>query len=187
MANRSQRVGQTHGVFRVKAFAGTGGSQGTKMSLWLCECTVCGNEVIRENRYFRSDRPEPKACSNCAWKLPYKGYEEISKTYWSRIVMQAEERGLKFEITEGYCWGLFLEQGRKCFYTARPLKFSKKGQTASLDRIDSDFGYVEGNVKWVHKDINRMKGCLKHEDFVRLCSEVYHEKVEREPSAWEVK
>ena len=32
-----------------------------------------------------------------------------------------------------------------------------RDQTASLDRIDSKKGYVEGNVQWVHKRINEMK------------------------------
>jgi len=29
-----------------------------------------------------------------------------------------------------------------------------------------------GNVQWVHKDINLMKGCLDQVEFVNLCREV---------------
>jgi len=45
----------------------------------------------------------------------------------------------------------------------------KPSQTASLDRINSDMGYVEGNVQWVHRDINFMKGCLSQHNFIHLC------------------
>lgn len=42
--------------------------------------------------------------------------------------------------------------------------------SASLDRIDSNQGYIEGNVRWVLKDINMIKGAYDNEYFVRLCN-----------------
>jgi hypothetical protein len=41
--------------------------------------------------------------------------------------------------------------------------------TASVDRIDSSKDYVEGNVQWLHKDINRMKWDLDTDKFIELC------------------
>jgi hypothetical protein len=46
------------------------------------------------------------------------------------------------------------------------------GRTMSLDRIDSSKGYVEGNVQWVHKDINIAKACLSNDQFVSMCLNV---------------
>ena len=43
-------------------------------------------------------------------------------------------------------------------------------KNASLDRIDSTVGYIEGNVHWVLWDINRMKWNIPHEEFIKLCS-----------------
>ena len=40
---------------------------------------------------------------------------------------------------------------------------------ASLDRIDSKKGYIEGNVHWVFKSINRLKSDLTHTEFIELC------------------
>ena len=48
-------------------------------------------------------------------------------------------------------------------------KKRKSDGTASLDRIDSSKGYIEGNIQWVHKDINRMKGDSSDNDFIKLC------------------
>jgi len=110
----------------------------------------------------------------------WEGYGEISKGYWSRLKRSAEERKYSFEITTKYAWDVFLSQKRKCALSGMPIYFQarriKRGQprdqTASLDRIDSEKGYVEGNVQWVHKDINRIKWHLSVDHFIELCKKV---------------
>lgn len=42
--------------------------------------------------------------------------------------------------------------------------------TASLDRIDNSKGYEEGNIQWVHKDVNFMKRTYSQEYFIKLCT-----------------
>ena len=49
-------------------------------------------------------------------------------------------------------------------------------RTASLDRIDSEKGYVAGNVHWVHKTVNKMKMEFSVDDFVSVCKEVAEHK-----------
>ena len=44
--------------------------------------------------------------------------------------------------------------------------------TASIDRIDSNKGYIEDNVVWVHKDINIMKNKFSKEYFLMLCKKI---------------
>ena len=51
--------------------------------------------------------------------------------------------------------------------------------TASLDRIDSKKGYIEGNIQWVHKDINRMKWAFNEDYFIKLCNNIYQYNLER--------
>lgn len=46
----------------------------------------------------------------------------------------------------------------------------KEEITASIDRIDNSKGYVEGNVQWVHKEINKMKFTKSDIDFVHFCT-----------------
>lgn len=93
----------------------------------------------------------------------YEGYEDISKNVWSVIQRTAKERNLEFDISIEYGWKLFIKQEKRCALTGLPIKFNTtyKNQidrTASLDRIDSTIGYIEGNVQWVHKLINYFKG-----------------------------
>jgi hypothetical protein len=44
--------------------------------------------------------------------------------------------------------------------------------TASLDRIDSSKGYIEGNVQWIHKHINKMKNNFNESYFIEICKKI---------------
>ena len=69
-------------------------------------------------------------------------------------------RGFEFNISRDYAWQLFISQDRKCKLSGVDLYFyenRRNEQTASLDRIDSKIGYIEDNVQWVHKELQRMK------------------------------
>ena len=58
----------------------------------------------------------------------------------------------------------FVSQSRSCGLY--------KKQTASIDRIDPDIGYIESNIQWVHKNINKIKTNNKQEDFLSKCYEI---------------
>lgn len=103
---------------------------------------------------------------------------DISKSVMTTILQKAKERNLVVEINQEYLWKLFCKQSGECAFTKIPLSFGQKhndtsGRTASLDRIDSSKGYIEGNVQWVHKEINRMKGNLSNKSFIDLCRSVF--------------
>lgn len=101
---------------------------------------------------------------------------EISKTFWGMIKRCAKIRNLDFDITPEYIWLLFIEQKRCCKLTGMELTTdcvssdkTRYNRTASLDRIDSNKGYVINNVQWVHKYINQMKWEFSQEKFIELC------------------
>lgn len=110
---------------------------------------------------------------------PYwDGYGDISKTFFSEIKRNADggkgrRAKLDFNLTIEYLWNLFLEQNKKCFLSGIELKFPRinkdRSYTASLDRINSNIGYIEGNVQWVHKDINMMKNKYDQNYFIEIC------------------
>jgi hypothetical protein len=149
-------------------------------TIWLCQCD-CGNTKIVSRNYLTNGK-SIKSCGcailqnlhNAAWK----GYGEISGSYWKVIRAGARSRKLSFEITIESAWEKFLSQGRKCAFTGIGLNFVNHyckdcvQQTASLDRIDSSKGYVSGNIQWVHKRINIMKMQLLPDDFIFWCSAV---------------
>lgn len=62
---------------------------------------------------------------------------------------------------------LIESQNFKCALTGLPISFIDK--SASLDRIDSNKGYIVGNMQWVHKDVNIMKNAYDVNYFIKLC------------------
>jgi hypothetical protein len=143
-------------------------------TFWLCLCE-CGNEKI----VMSSDltRGETKSCG-CSNKFEnshnYKGFGKLAQSKFSHIEWSAKKRGLEFLVTKEFLWDLFLKQDGKCYYTQLDIDLNvrNKTMTASVDRINSNLGYTEGNVVWVHKDVNIMKNKFTKEYFLMLCQKV---------------
>ena len=77
------------------------------------------------------------------------------------------------------------KQNFKCALSGKELKISRfrqEDKTASLDRIDSNKGYIKGNIQWIHKDLNYMKNDLSQDDFIHWCREIvnYQENIKNE-------
>lgn len=112
-----------------------------------------------------------RGSNNKAWN----GHGQISAKYFTTVRSNAKKRKIPFEITIRYVWDLYLWQNKKCALSGVDIDFAimptdrKIKQTASLDRIDSSRGYVEGNVQWVHKIVNVMKWKLSQEEFIAWC------------------
>lgn len=127
------------------------------------------NKIRGQNKHLRKPKLNNKSPS-------WKGYKEISRTYFGSIIKSAKERNIPFEITIEYIWDLFLSQNRKCALSNVDIAFNtvgqkyKRFQTASLDRINSKMGYIKGNVQWVHKTLNHMKMALDEDEFVKWCN-----------------
>ena len=151
-----------------------------KRLYWFCLCD-CGNEITTLasslNRGFTRScgciKREVVSRRNIAG---YKGIEELTGSYLSSVIRNAKIRNIEHNITKEYLWDLFLKQDKKCALSGVLLTFGNKGlpnTTASLDRIDSSIGYIEGNVQWTHKNVNRAKMELSNKDFIEMCKQVY--------------
>jgi hypothetical protein len=136
----------------------------------ICECgvekTILGTHLIQG---------KTKSCGCLRRQTPrnWTGCGTVSGTYFASLVSGATggkgRAALPFELTIEYLADLLdNKQGGLCAYTGLPI--SIRSGTASVDRKDSSKGYIEGNVQWVHKDINMMKRHYTEEYFFHLCS-----------------
>jgi hypothetical protein len=96
---------------------------------------------------------------------------------WTHIERHAKDRGLAFSVSIEDAWAKFEQQGRRCALSGVALsmtlhKAAYAMRTASLDRIDNAKGYTTGNIQWLHKDVNRMKGAFSTDRFIELCVSV---------------
>ena len=81
----------------------------------------------------------------------------------------AEIRFKEFDITLEDIINLWHSQKGLCALSNLPMQISEDEYDVSLDRIDSNKGYVQNNVQLVTKQVNYMKQDYTQEDFINLC------------------
>lgn len=143
---------------------------------WTC---CCGNQFCRTfEGLFRHKQNKCLKCSPRGGKkgilsARFTGYGEITGAYIAQVKVHAKNRNLSYKVSLKYLWNLFLDQNKKCALTGLDINFAFQSDNfksnASLDRIDSSKGYIEGNVQWVHKDINIMKFDFTQEEYIKMC------------------
>lgn len=96
---------------------------------------------------------------------------DITRQAWNQIKGGANARDLEFAIEPQDALKVWQLQKGKCALSGVDLSFTSP-KTASLDRIVNSWGYVRGNIQWVHKDLNIMKRDLLQSVFVGWCLKV---------------
>lgn len=97
--------------------------------------------------------------------------KKLKKTL-SDAKYRSKQKGIKFNLTFEHLRDMFYQQKGKCFYTGEPFNFFCKLNSPSLDRVDSDKGYVTGNIVWCRSRINFMKYNDTYEEFLVECRAV---------------
>lgn len=151
----------------------TKNNPGDKHIRWKCRCN-CGNICIKaSNRLIRPFSDVSLSCGCLREKKQWKGYRDISGTYWAAIKANAKNRGIALKITIRDIFDIFVKQNKRCALSGMPIAFEKwknsRKQTASLDRKNSAEPYIKKNIQLVHKDINRMKNYFNDKKFIELC------------------
>lgn len=148
--------------------------------IWECKCD-CGNIITSNASYLARDTQscgclKKEKIHNRCWK----GYGEISQDFWSTIKRNAFSRGIEFNISIEEAWKIYTKQNHRCALTGLYIYFSKntkkKKPTASLDRINSMYGYIKENIQWVHKKVNIMKNIFCNDEFNHFCKLVIQNK-----------
>lgn len=145
-------------------------AENNRGALWECKCNCGGKKVVRGTSLTSGNT---QSCG-CDWKTA--AYERISGAYWWGIKQNAKKKGLDFTINKKEAWELYIKQNKKCSISHVDIDFgeglTRKNQIASLDRIDSGKGYVKENIRWVHKDINKMKWDMSDETFFKWIKKI---------------
>lgn len=139
---------------------------------WVVECRHC--KVRFDVPGYKLRHRKIGGCKACGKHPNFRGHGDIYGNYWTKLRANAFDRGLEFSVSIEDAWKLFLAKSGKCALSGLPIVFERsKGRaaekTASLDRIDSSKGYVTGNVQWVHKELNKLKGKFDEARFIQLC------------------
>lgn len=101
---------------------------------------------------------------NTTVENPYNSYLRLARRRKKEFNLTQEILEKQWELQNGMC----VYSKVKLVHYSYKLK-SDKIYTASVDRIDSSKGYIEGNVQFVSQAINYMKGTMSHEETLLLC------------------
>lgn len=103
----------------------------------------------------------------------YKGYKNISGSYLCDIMKTARRRNINFDITNKEIWSIYESQNGCCNLSGIPIIFPKacrelNDNSVSIDRVDSNMGYVKTNIQLIHKELNKMKYNLDNNLFINM-------------------
>jgi hypothetical protein len=86
------------------------------------------------------------------------------------------------EVDLDYIYDIGAEQDFYCALTGEELEFTRGGQywlgkwcnpnSCTIDRIDSDKGYIEGNIQLITWKANCLKQHLNNSEFIEFCKDV---------------
>jgi hypothetical protein len=118
---------------------------------------------ISKKQHLANTKNALKATEKKLTKWKYPGL--------NRFLTYARRRNKEFNLTRDYIIKLWENQEGRCAYLGIELTLpNPKGHKvdprylASMDRIDSNLGYIQGNVQFVSSCINQMKSTLSHEE-----------------------
>jgi len=135
------------------------------------------SQIYKEFRDLKNEDP-------IFYKDDFYNVKEIL-TFLAANLRRAANRGdasQKIEVNLDYVYNVGASQDFLCALTGDELEFTRGGQTwlgkwcnpnsCTIDRIDSDKGYVEGNIQLITWKANCLKQHLDNNEFIEFCKDV---------------
>jgi hypothetical protein len=120
---------------------------------------------------WKSGKRQPRNCNK-------GGTKDIHNALFRRWKAGAKSRNYLFEVSIEYLQNILEKQNFKCAYTdiqmLCPKTYNEKREMTSspyllsLDRIDNELGYLEGNVQFVCVWTNKAKGSYTDKMFKEI-------------------
>jgi len=143
---------------------------------WCKECSVAANKKWRLENKEKSKELDKKYRTKNKEKIRIKNkrrYQNLTLDEKLKMLITTASKRKEYEcsISPEYLKSIWEKQEGRCAYTKLPLTAdANQLTTMSLDRIDSNVGYVESNVQLVCVVINKMKSNFTEDQFVGFCN-----------------
>jgi len=154
-----------------------------KRFLWLCKCD-CGGEKVLRLSTFRKGKITSCGCERMAHNRHNDRNFAIIKNLHNSHIKRKKDKGFKNTLPLSVFELLIF---KNCFYCDSPPsqfiydRYSKNKIISDkfiivngIDRIDSNKGYEEGNVRPCCKHCNTAKNTLSENQFKDLISKIYY-------------
>lgn len=146
-------------------------------------CSICKNYFLLNNDYFviKTKTSFSSACKKCLLERNYKNKKENSFDYiinqcFNGIQTRVKKYNLELDFTVDHLYNLYTIQKGKCAISGEQMTtIVNSGRTntnISVDKINSDKGYIKGNVQLVCVIVNVMKFNNNTTDFISWCKKI---------------
>ena len=151
------------------------------------------SEIYKEFKELRGENKTQLMLRNptkkeiAAWESRQHDYLDVKNilTFLRANLLRASNRGdasQKIEVSLDYVYNVGADQDFFCALTGNELEFTRGGQkwlgkwcnpnSCTIDRIDSDKGYVKGNIQLITWKANCLKQHLDNEELIEFCKDV---------------
>ena len=137
-----------------------------------CECWYGLDQFHKHAGRKDGRQSRCKQCKNSVPHTRYTSVERVAK--WAVQELFWDKKRRAKHLTDGHPTKeqLLSLCGSCCAITKIPFS-TERNFRPSPDRIDSNKGYIPGNVHWVLSAVNQMKSNRPMEEFRYFCGAVY--------------
>ena len=149
------------------------------------KCSKC-DEVKNISRFgFRKGSGYYSFCKDCR-NREYREKVKDKPMHWAyragKINTRAKSKGIPYGLTGDILESLWTAQGGRCIYTGEEMVIEHGNRnnplTLSVDRVDPEKGYIEGNIVLCTLRANTIKSNLTEQEFKEWMPK-WHQKIER--------
>tara|TARA_Y100000996_G_C22517129_1_gene640871 strand:+ start:408 stop:857 length:450 start_codon:yes stop_codon:yes gene_type:complete len=139
-------------------------------------CRLCGQvkniKLFYVNNTHRKT-PTVDACRKCKNQQLTDRFSKTAESFIRRRLSKVR-KNKEVKVDINYLVKLFVKQKGLCALTKRKMTHilgnnRKCNTNISIDRINSNKGYLKNNIQLVCSDVNIAKSDLKQKDFIKLC------------------
>ena len=134
------------------------------------------DHVIQKAAENYHDNRESRLLYKKQWKAARKEKSKTDVTVTFREILssvkcRSKKLGKECNIDLEYLQQLWTEQQGLCKLSGLPMmtEIGAKWKRVSPDRIDSNLGYVKGNIQLVLASVNSFKMDMSQDEFIKLC------------------
>lgn len=138
-------------------------------------CSHCGNPFERK----RKSKGVRAFCSNKCYQQAQSDSYTVIRHAFRKSENRAKRKNLDFDLTIEYAKEIWDVQDKTCSLSGLKIDYAdsrndkRHGKnTASIDRIDSGQGYIIGNIQYIYKDLQDMKGAMPEDMFIFFCRRI---------------
>lgn len=159
----------------------------------LLKCHICGEflseDSFQKHKNYSYRNYRDKRCTKCKGlqnkeaRLKYTDDQKFDKVFLNRIhgvYQRSKDKNLECNIDLEYIKNLWIFQNGRCAISSINMTYTldegRSFSNVSIDRINSNLGYIKENIQLVCMSINQLKSDFDMETVYLICNSIIKNK-----------